>query len=290
MLICISCCSRMSRAFAELLATWLLECVPGATVEIVPEDHPSGPCVGTWIKRLHVARVSVTCVTKDVIAQPWVYFHLGLMHRHTGAGGMVVPVFLDVAPADVSPTPLHVFQATRLNRADFSLFAQQVSALAAPNADPADAAQRFSDSWADLWDRSRRIPGPTLESFVVSIGLPHRVIWFRYDPSGRDRDWPETLGRLLPALARAPSLDLGDVEMAYYQCLDVDGQRWLQPPAVTSRVGTSHFAIVHPQFVESHGGSAVSSASAIRSAVDLSKAHLKVMPWRGDFLVATGST
>jgi hypothetical protein len=285
-LICISCCSRMSRAFAELLSAWLRDFFPGVTVEIVAEDFQSGPGVGAWIKRLQVARVSVMCVTTDVITQPWSYFLLGLMLRHTGARGMVAPIFLDVAPEDVSPTPLHMLQATCLKRADFSLFAQQVEELVAPNADPADSAQRFVDSWPGLLDRSRRIPGATLDPFLFSIALPQRVIWFRYDPSGKDGDWQEAVAKLLPALATGP-LDLGDIELGYYDCLDVDGERWVQPPAVISRVGTSHIALVHPQFVESHGGSARGSAHAIRGAVDPSKAGLKVMPWQDDFVVGT---
>ena len=276
----------MSRAFAEMLAAWLREFVPGVAVEVVAEDFDTRPGVAGWIKRLQVARVSVMCVTSDVIGQPWAYFLLGLMRRHTGAGGMVAPVFLDVAPEDVSPTPLHMFQATRMNRSDVSLFAQQVEALVAPNADPAEGAQRFVESWPDLWDRSRRIPGPTLESFLLSIALPHRVVWLRFDPSGADSDWQGTVARLLPALARGP-FDLSDIEMGYYDCLDVDGQRWLEPPAVTSRVGTSHIALVHRQFVESHGGSAFSSAHAILRAVDSSKAGLKVMPRGDDFVVAS---
>jgi hypothetical protein len=206
------------------------------------------------------------------------------MHRHTGPGRLVAPVFLDVAPEDVSPTPLHLFQATRLNRADFALLAKQVEALV--GAHPAESAKRFADSWPHLLDLSRRIPGTTLKKFVVSIALPHRVIWFRYDPSGTDSDWPETVAQLLPALASGP-FDLSDIEMGHYECLDVDGQRWMQLPAITSRVGTSHLALVHPQFAESHGGSAVSSAHAIRSAVDLTRAGLKVIAGRRDFVVAT---
>ena len=111
--------------------------------------------------------------------------------------------------------------------------------------------------------------------------------WFRYDPSGNDDDWGETLARLLPALASGP-LDLSDIVLgSEYNCLDVEGERWLQPPALMSRVGTSHIALAHPQFVESHGGSAIRSAHAIRLAVDPSKAGLKVMPRRGEFIVAT---
>ena len=156
-------------------------------------------------------------------------------------------------------------------------------------AHPAESARRFADSWPQLLDLTRRIPGTTLKKFAVSIALPHRVIWFRYDPSGTDGDWPETIAQLLPALASGP-FDLSDIEMGQYDCLDVDGQRWMQPPAITSRIGTSHLALVHPQFAESHGGSAVSSAHAIRSAVDLSRAGLKVIAGRRDFVVATEAT
>ena len=286
MLICINSCSTMSRAFAELLAQWLRDLVPGVVVEIVPENFRSGTGVAAWTKRLRTARVSVLCVTADLIQEPWAYFLLGLMHRHSGLGGLVAPIFLDVAPEDVSPTPLHLFQATRVNRADFALLAHQVEALVAPGADSADSARRFADSWPHLLDLSRRIPGPTLTPFVVSIALPHRVTWFRYDPSGTDSDWLETMAQLLPALASGP-LDLSDIDMGPYDCLDVDGQRWMPHPAITSRVGTSHLALVHPQFAESHGGSAVSSAHAIRSAVDVTRAGLKVIAARGDFVVAT---
>jgi hypothetical protein len=276
----------MSRAFAEVLREWLLGLFPDVGIDITPERVllESGP--GSWIERLSVARVGVLCVTRDAIEQPSLYFLLGLMHRHIRDGGLVAPIFLDVAPDDVSRTPLHIFQATRLNLDDFTLLVRQFEELLTSVTGAAERPRRFAESWPVFLDRSRRIPGGALDLFVVSIALPHRTIWFRYDPSGKDGDWMETFGTLLPNLATGP-FGMEDIELGHYDCLDVEGERWLEPPAIISRVGTSHIALVHPQVVEVNGGSARNTAHAIRKSVNLTMAGLKVLPWMDNFVVGT---
>lgn len=277
----------MSRAFAEVLREWLLGLFPDVRIDITSEHVLLEPGLSSWIESLRVARIGMLCVTPDAIEQPSLYFSLGLMHRHMRDGGLVAPVFLDVAPDDVSPTPLHIFQATRLNLTDFTLLVKQLDELLPTVTGAAERPRRFVESWPAFLDRSRRIPGATLDLFVVSIALPHRTIWFRYDPSGKDGDWRETFETLLPHLAAGP-FSMEDIELGPYDCLDVEGERWLEPPAVISRVGTSHIALVHPQVVEANGGSARNTAYAIRKSVNLSMAGLKILPWEDHFLVGTG--
>jgi hypothetical protein len=286
MSICISFCSYMSKAFAGVLREWLFGLFPGVVIDITPDHKSLESWLGAWIERLRAARVGMLCVTRDAIDDPTLYFHLGLIHRHIRESGLVAPIFLDVAPDDVSPTPLHMFQATRVSLTDFTLLVRQLEELVTPVAGSAEQPRGLAESWPVFFEQSRRIPA-TLDVFVVSIALPHRTMWFRYDPSGRDGDWMETIESLLPALAASP-FGMEDIELGPYDCLDVDGEKWLQPPAIISRVGTSHIALVHPLVVEANGGSARNAAHAIRNTVDLSRAGLKVLQWKGQFVVGTG--
>jgi hypothetical protein len=286
MSICISCLSPMSRSFAQTMREWLLDLFPGVDIEILAENDSEKDVLQGWIETLRGARVGLLCVTPDVIQHQWLHFHLGLLLRHTGVEGLVAPVFLDVSPEDVSPTPLHILQATRFNITDFALLTSQIHQRAAPTLDPRQVIARFDGSWPGFQARTRQIPGPFLSPFIVSVALPHRVAWFRYDPSGCDGAWPETITRILDQLAGGP-FGFDDVEPNNYDSLDVAGEKWIELPGMVSRVGTAHIALVHPQVVDAHSGSAHFAAYAIRAAVKPNTAGLKVLAWQDRFVVGT---
>lgn len=225
-------------------------------------------------------------MTRDGLENSWLHFQLGLLHRYLGRAGIVAPVFLDVEPDDVSPTPLHVFQAARFNETDLSLLARQMRSCVASSMSTDETEKRFALSWAEVRERARHIPGPALRTFMVSLVLPDGNTWFRYDPSGQDGDWTETIQTVVHYLAEGP-FGVPDVHFAGYHCLDVAAARWLEPPAVLSRVETSHIAIVHPQVVEGHSGSARLAAEMVRAAVKPNAAGLKVNRWQDHMIVGT---
>lgn len=279
----------MSGAFAELVREWLHGPFPELEIELAAAQHLREPELAACVMRLRQARVGLLCVTPDAIAQPWLYFALGLMKRHLGPSGLIVPIFLDVIPSDVSPTPLHVFQAVQVNLQEFLQLGLQIEAHLALPGDSADRAQRFSESWPSFEERARLIPGPASKAFVVSVLLPHGSHWFRLDPSGHDGDWREFMQVLLPNLAAGP-FGMQDIPAGEYECLDVTGERWVRAPAVLSRVNTSHLALVHPQVVDSNGGSARLAAHAVRASFNPNDAGLKVFHGGHRIMVATNVT
>jgi hypothetical protein len=268
-----------SRLLAEALAGWLTTVLPEATATIV-DGRARDPVE---------ADAALVCVTRTALDANWLFFALGALRSRLGTGAIVAPVLLDVAPEEISPTPLHLFQATRVARedmlglvrdlndlADRSLSGQPLSGQPLSDRSLFDQSL-FDRSWEAFHRSSRRIPGYELRNFVVTVKLPARTFSFTFKAS-READWDETVGAFIRSLSRpgsplhAPPFDLGT-----FHFLDVTSAAWAEQPAVLSRLTVAHVAFIDPAFVEEWRGNSRLAAAVIRDAAGSKRPEWTVM-------------
>jgi hypothetical protein len=183
-----------------------------------------------------------------------------------GREAIVAPILLDVTPEEISPTPLHVFQATRVIRDDMLGLIHDMNRRTTQPLTDRQLEVFFERAWDDLHESSERIPGYELRNFLVTVKLLSQTISFMFKPSTDKYNWEETIGRFIRSLPKSP-FHVASFDFSTLYFLDVTSERWDEPPTMLSRLAASHVAFIDPEFVEAWRGNSRLAAEVVKAAV-----------------------
>lgn len=106
----------LSQKIAEVLKSWLEQCIQSIEAFYSTEDIEKGE---TWnaklTSELSDTNFGIVCLTKDNINAPWIHFEAGALSKMLDS--RVATLAIDVKFADIKG-PLSIFQATKLEKDD----------------------------------------------------------------------------------------------------------------------------------------------------------------------------
>jgi hypothetical protein len=266
MQIFISWTDSTTEQLAAALCAWLPQVLPYATPFMCPAVPVTSLTLGERFGRMRASSAGLVCVTASALDQNWLFFELGALRNALGAEAIVAPVLLDVTPEEVSPTPLHIFQAVRVARQDLLRLIGDLNQGAELPITATDLETRYATAWDPFYESSRRIPGSGLHDFILTVMLPSRSISVRFSPKFGAPEWDETVERFIGLLPREP-FEAPPFERQALQFLDVNAERWEQPPALLSRLRGTHVALVDQILLDHWGGNSRLAAEMARADV-----------------------
>jgi hypothetical protein len=147
--------------------------------------------------------------------------------------------------------------------------------------------QAVDQNWESFYQRTRNIPGPASTDFLISLALPSRIVSFRFDPGSKDAAWEDSVKAVLASLPDSP-LQVPHFDPGHLEALDVEASRWIEVPALLSRVTTAHIALVDPSLADQWHGDPRFGARQIRESLPIKGSRDKVVWSREHVILARG--
>jgi hypothetical protein len=268
-----------SREFAGALSDWIRHLLPLCSVGL------SAPDLETRAESADVHAATCICVTPEALDDPGLFFAAGAAYPAT-PNGIAVPVVLDLEPEDLGDTPLTVFQAARADYQGLLALATTLNETITPALSEIELFASFESLWPEFEERLRSVPGAAPRKLYVTVATSSFLKTFPYDYGGADGLWTETLLQVLGVLSEPGSpVSFPKLDYAGTRLLDVERERWIEPPKLLSRVRSNHVAFVDPGALEVWGESPWLLAAMIRARAAAGRS-IAQDPETGNFYLA----
>lgn len=159
----ISWSGQLSQSIARALRDWLPTVVQHVEPWMSDEDVKSGTRWNDKVaEALDQTDFGIVCVTASNQHEPWLMFEAGALAKRLTVG-RVVPLCLDLAPADVTG-PLEAFQGRCLDESGMNKLVQDMMILRDKPPAQAQIDRLFKAMWpaleSQVKEAERRSPGP----------------------------------------------------------------------------------------------------------------------------------
>ena len=148
MKIFVSWSGELSQKFADLLKTWIEQCIQSADVFFSRDDIEKGE---RWDARLtselNTSNFGIVCLTKENIGAPWIHFEAGALSKMLDA--KVNTLLIGINVSDIKG-PLSTFQATRLEEDDMYKLLTTINKIQEKPLTEEKLKTAFSAFWPDF--------------------------------------------------------------------------------------------------------------------------------------------
>lgn len=146
----------LSKAFGELLVTWLPDVIQRVKPWLSSQNIDKGSLWPREINEALSTTVGISCVTQQNKHAPWLLFEAGALQKGL-TEARVCPLLIDLEKKDLEP-PLSLFNLTALDREDMSQLVKSIDAADPDNQLPeARLKKAFDQRWSDFEQQSKAI-------------------------------------------------------------------------------------------------------------------------------------
>jgi len=152
----ISWSGSLSKAFGELLVTWLPDVIQRVKPWLSSQNIDKGSLWPREINEALTTTLGILCVTQENKHAPWLWFEAGALQKGL-TEARVCPLLIDLEKKDLEP-PLSLFNLTILDEEDMWQLVKSIDAADPENALPeARLKKAFDQRWSDFENQSKSI-------------------------------------------------------------------------------------------------------------------------------------
>jgi hypothetical protein len=146
----------LSKAFGELLVTWLPDVIQRVKPWLSSQNIDKGSLWPREINEALSTTIGISSVTQQNKQAPWLLFEAGALQKGL-TEARVCPLLIDLETKDLEP-PLSLFNLTSLDREDMWQLVKSIDAADPDNQLPVARLEKaFDQRWSDFEQQSKAI-------------------------------------------------------------------------------------------------------------------------------------